>query len=266
MRISAWMSDRHRIGADPTGALAEDRAVLLALACSADGLTLAEPGSGNGYWNPAPLDYAAYLAAPGAPDHASVRLLPLGLSNPVELAEQLATLDHAWNGRFAATLVVPDRGRSARHGRDPDAARERFEEGLTILRAMWAGHPFRADGPHYRFPQVRPTLLPATACGPELSLAAYGEADARFAAQSGLGLHLPAGVSPERAAVLARAYRAEGGSGELSMALRPNELGAGAAGEQAELDPSRIDLHVPGTDSVAAAVDAWSCAADALRP
>lgn len=245
MRLAGIVSCRHPRGTDSARALAADLELVSAMKDSAaDVLVLQHACSHGEHWNLNGISYAAYLADHAAPLGAVVRGLRLGISNPVELAEALGTLDHAWAGRFAAGLVVAGPEEFAAHAKDPDRAGTRFDEALTILATMWAGEPFSVDGEVYRFDEVRPTLLPHTVGGPPLSLSATDVRGAVLAGERGLGLHLPVSSLASSTVVLA-AYREAGGTGDVSVEMAADDLVGPTAAELEQLGLAQIDLHLP---------------------
>jgi hypothetical protein len=84
--------------------------------------------------------------------HLGTLLSPLSIMPPWKLATEVATLDHISNGR--AILIVGmgavDTG-FAEYGQEIDLKirAELVDEGLTIIKQLWAGQPFKHDGKHY---------------------------------------------------------------------------------------------------------------------
>ncbi|MDQ4038519.1 MAG: LLM class flavin-dependent oxidoreductase [Actinomycetota bacterium] len=244
MRLAAIVSCRHRLGADSARALADDRQLVAALQESADVLVLEYVCPHGEHWNLNGISYAAYLAEQAGPLGAVVRGLPLGVRNPVELAEALATLDHAWTGRFAAGLVLATPEQLSAYGKDPDLANDRFDESLVILSKMWSGRAFSADGAAYRFAEVRPTLLPYTAGGPPMSLSVADRSAAILAARRGLGLHLP-GSAAGSAADLITSYRQADGAGEVSVEIVAGDTIGSTVAALDQLGVDQVDLRLP---------------------
>jgi alkanesulfonate monooxygenase SsuD/methylene tetrahydromethanopterin reductase-like flavin-dependent oxidoreductase (luciferase family) len=100
---------------------------------------------------------------------SGVRLFPnvanLPLRPPAMLAKQAATLDALSGGRFELGLgagAFPD-GVAGMGGprRSPGPARRALSEAIDIIRAAWAGEPFRHEGEHYAVPGARPGPRPA---------------------------------------------------------------------------------------------------------
>lgn len=264
MRLAAILSCRHPLGADSAGALDADRELVRILRESADVLVLEQVSTDLPNWNLSGIAYAAYLAECAAPLACVVRGLPLGVCNPVDLAEALATLDHAWAGRFAAGLVQATPRMLAEHGKDPLLMATRFDEALAILDRMWAGKPFAAQGHAYRFSEVQPTLLPYTAGGPDLSLSVTDQAGAALAARHGLGLHLPCSVRASRGQLI-RSYQLAGGVGQVSVEVEATEPVGSTALELGDLGVTQVDLRLPSPSSGQDPIAAWVGHATAVR-
>jgi len=215
MRLSAVVSDVHPLDVVPLEARDGDRALVAAVRGRLDGITLVH-GWHTPRWNPDALTAASYLSVDAFPLGATVRGLPLGVVNPVEFAEQLATLDHAWQGRFRAGLTVGSPSAFAAHGLDVAGGWSRFEEALRLVRLMWTEQRLAGRAAHFVFDEVQPTLRPAQPTGPPLSLEVDDERDIVRAVRTGLGIHLSEEVGPVRRSELLAAYRSGGGQGEVS--------------------------------------------------
>jgi alkanesulfonate monooxygenase SsuD/methylene tetrahydromethanopterin reductase-like flavin-dependent oxidoreductase (luciferase family) len=153
-------------------------------------------GTEDGYTS-APFVVAASLAARTRSIRIRLRAVLLPLHDPVEFAEQLATLDVLTDGRAEAVLglgYVP--AEFALFGLDSTLRVRRLEEGIEILCAGLSGQPIRTGG-------GRISPLPVQEDLP-LYLGGGVPAAARRAARFGLGFapHLP---SPE----LLQTYEAE---------------------------------------------------------
>jgi len=88
-------------------------------------------------------------------------LTPLPRRKPWELAGQVATVDRLSNGRAIVSvgLGAPDSGYQA-FGEETDKVvrGELLDEGLDIMRGLWAGQPFAHQGKHYT---IKPSDFPA---------------------------------------------------------------------------------------------------------
>ncbi|MEY2444016.1 MAG: hypothetical protein QOE00_596, partial [Ilumatobacteraceae bacterium] len=87
-------------------------------------------------------------------------LTPLPRRRPWELAGQAATVDRLSNGRVIVSvgLGAPDSGYEAFGEQTDKVVRgELLDEGLAIVRGLWAGQPFSHEGKHYT---IRPCEFP----------------------------------------------------------------------------------------------------------
>lgn len=84
-------------------------------------------------------------------------LATLGLTHPVYIAEDAATLDNISNGRAIIAAVKAARPEElAGYGVPPADALGRFQESLEVLLHAWAPQPFRFQGQHFRVPACLP--------------------------------------------------------------------------------------------------------------
>lgn len=114
-----------------------------------------------------------------------VSLLPL--HHPVELAEQLAVLDHVSNGRLdvgigRATGPAEYRG----FGIPYEESRARVDEGLAVLRGAWTQETFSYRGAFHTFPPVSVLPKPRQVPHPPLFLASESPDTTEIAARHGL--------------------------------------------------------------------------------
>src|SRR5262249_27652592 len=111
-----------------------------------------------------------------------VLLLPLHA--PVDVAEQVATLDVITGGRFIFGVGLGYRDvENAALGVDPRARVGRLEEGLEVLERLWSGEPVSYQGKHFRLRDVRISLRPLQQPRPPIWLAANADAGGRRAAR-----------------------------------------------------------------------------------
>src|SRR5262245_24328877 len=100
-------------------------------------------------WSPisSPMLIAANLAAKTRRIKLGIGVSLLPLSNPLRLAEDTATLDHASEGRLVYGV-----GRSSfmdgylGYGIDYEESRPRFFESIEVIRKAWAVGPFSYHG------------------------------------------------------------------------------------------------------------------------
>jgi alkanesulfonate monooxygenase SsuD/methylene tetrahydromethanopterin reductase-like flavin-dependent oxidoreductase (luciferase family) len=121
----------------------------------------------------APLILASAIAARTSRLRIGMAVSVLPLSHPVQLAEEVATLDHISGGRFDLGV-----GRSgfatsyAGYGVPYEESRERFQECLDILQMAWTQERFSYAGKHYSFNEVGVVPKPRQKPHPPIRIAA----------------------------------------------------------------------------------------------
>jgi alkanesulfonate monooxygenase SsuD/methylene tetrahydromethanopterin reductase-like flavin-dependent oxidoreductase (luciferase family) len=261
LSVAVVVSDAHPRGVDATSAWAQDTAFVRSVRDHGlDAVTLRH-GWATAAWNVQAVAAAAHLSAVGDSLRMAIRGIPLGVVNPIEVAEQLATVDHAWAGRLDAGIAQTNAVGAPAHGLDRAAAAARFDEALALVRAMWSRDRLAGVGPHFRFDEVRPTLLPFQAHGPPLSLSAGDGAAAASAAGKGLGLHVEPWVPAADVEPLIRTYRDAGGDGPVSVerGLAYGDHAAVLAGIRSALDAASGDERVPVTGDVLLPGESRAC-------
>jgi alkanesulfonate monooxygenase SsuD/methylene tetrahydromethanopterin reductase-like flavin-dependent oxidoreductase (luciferase family) len=122
-------------------------------------------GSELRYYQPVP--WLTHLAAVAPTMRAATGIVLLSMVNPVEIAEQMATLDVLTDGRAVFGVGL---GYSAHEfdafGVTPGTRVARFEESLRIVRAMWSGDLVDVDGRFHSVRGARPSVLPLQPGGP----------------------------------------------------------------------------------------------------
>jgi alkanesulfonate monooxygenase SsuD/methylene tetrahydromethanopterin reductase-like flavin-dependent oxidoreductase (luciferase family) len=172
-------------------------------------------------------------------------IVQLPLQHPLRVAEELATLDVLSGGR---TELGIGRGANAAHyagfGLPQGDSRERFAEGVELLRRAFSGERFSFQGRFYQVDDV--ALAPAPLRRPSLRVAVTSEETARFAGEQGLGIMIATHVNPvTRVRPLLAAYaaaRAQAGhapycADDLTL-LMPLFVGESLAAARTELTPN----------------------------
>ncbi|MEU9982289.1 LLM class F420-dependent oxidoreductase [Streptomyces sp. NPDC050856] len=168
--------------------------------------------------------------------------------DPIDLAKQVATLDHLSGGRF--TLGVGygwNREEAADHGVTWSTRRERTRDRMALMRALWAAEPtpyagdFGSVRASYAYPKPRggaPRTLIGGAAGPKL-FAHIAEFADGWLPIGGRGL-------TETIPVLREAWRRAGRDPEalwiVPYAVRPS---AGKLAHYAELGITEVVLQLP---------------------
>ncbi len=158
---------------------------------------------------PAPLIACAAIAARTSQIRIGTAVLLVPMTNPVRLAEEVATVDVLSRGRIDlgigmgyldeefAGLCVPRAQR-----------RSLFEEGIEVLEKAWAGDEFDHEGRNWSLRSTRVRPRPVQSPHPPLWFGAKSEAGMRRAAARHAPFVLP--MTPPLADVAAQAqqYRA----------------------------------------------------------
>jgi alkanesulfonate monooxygenase SsuD/methylene tetrahydromethanopterin reductase-like flavin-dependent oxidoreductase (luciferase family) len=197
--VNPWDWERYEAGAFDHGPPVPDAKIWDALKHVA---LLAEPLGFDAFWitehhrtpygmSPNPLQVLAWLAGRTERIDLGAAVVVLPWHDPVRVAEDIAQLDHLAGDR--RVRIGFGRGAAAseyEHLRiDQSVARERFDEGIEIVRAALTKESFRFDGDIFRIPQTsirprprHPRLVDDFFC------AFVGESSLRAAARAGLGM------------------------------------------------------------------------------
>ncbi len=110
----------------------------------------------------------------------------LTVQNPVDIAEQIATLDIMTGGRviFGVGLGYRDVEYDV-FGVERKERISRFEEVLTIVRRLWTEDTVTFDGKHFHLRDVRESLRPVQKPHPPIWIGATNDAAIRRAARLG---------------------------------------------------------------------------------
>jgi len=186
VKVGLLLGTEYPSGDDPGRRLAEHREqVRLAREAGFDLIGIPHhPSRGPSFWLP-PLLTAAAIAGELGGMRLATTVFLLPLHHPVEVAEQVAMLDHLAGGRLIfgvgagwqpeefRALGLPMQGRLAR-----------LEESLAVIERLWAGERVTFQGHHVAVDDVRLTLLPAQRPRPPIWIGANAsEAAVRRAAR-----------------------------------------------------------------------------------
>ena len=123
------------------------------------------------YFQPLPTLGRMAAEAEGMALGTGVLLLPL--HQPVDFAEQLATLDVISGGRLIVGVGLGYRdAENAALGLDPRRRVGRFVEALQVVERLWSGEPVSHRGPHFTLNDVRISMPPVQRPRPPIWLAA----------------------------------------------------------------------------------------------
>lgn len=136
------------------------------------------------YFQPLPTLGRMAAEAEGMALGTGVLLLPL--HQPVDLAEQLATLDVISGGRLIVGVGLGYRdAENTAFGLNPRQRVGRFVEALQVVERLWTGEPVSHRGTHFTLSDVRISMPPAQRPRPPIWLAANTDSGVRRAARLG---------------------------------------------------------------------------------
>lgn len=133
-----------------------------------------------------PVPFLASMAERFPDMRVATAILLLPLLHPVEVAEQLATLDVMSGGRvvFGAGLGYTDREFEL-FGIDRKERTARLEESIGLIRALWSGEPVHHRGRFWQVDAEAPVVLPVQEGGPPVWVGGGAPASAKRAARIG---------------------------------------------------------------------------------
>lgn len=186
VRVGITLTNQHPIGSDLVAGL-DGQLHLLRTARDHgwDSVFAAQHHLSTSVTHIQPLPYLARLAAEAGDMRVGIGIHLLALHNPVDTAENYASLDVVCRGRliFGVGLGYRQVEYDAL-GVSAEQKVRRFEENLRIVAALWSGEPVHADLPWCRLDGVRSTFLPAQRPRPPIWMAANSDNAVRRAART----------------------------------------------------------------------------------
>lgn len=132
------------------------------------------------------LPLLARLAAEAEGMEIATSVLLLPLHNPVDIAEQVATLDVITGGRFVLGLGLGHADVEYQaFGVNRRQRVSRFEEALEVMKLLWRGGPVEHHGRFFTVPPTQSMLRPVQQPYPRIWLGGGGEIPIRRAARLG---------------------------------------------------------------------------------
>ena len=150
----------------------------------------------------------ARVAAESGDLALGTNIIQLTLHNPVEVAEQLATLDHICGGRLTAGF-----GRGYREqeftsfGVAPGTRLSRFLEALELVKRLWMEESVTFEGKHFHLEDARIGVRPRQSPRPPVVIAASADKMVERAAVIADGLSLAGHSTLEGLVPQAQIYR-----------------------------------------------------------
>lgn len=157
-----------------------------------------------------PVVSAARLATAADDMDVVLGVYLVGQFHPLEVAEQLATLDVCCNGRLRVG-AAPGWAKAEFDtlGIDHEGRFRRFYEAIEVIRSLWTGQPVTHQGEFFDLDAIRLTLLPVQRGGPPMWLGASVPRAARRAARSGDSFILSSHPTIDELEAAATAYTQE---------------------------------------------------------
>jgi alkanesulfonate monooxygenase SsuD/methylene tetrahydromethanopterin reductase-like flavin-dependent oxidoreductase (luciferase family) len=172
-----------------------------------DSLNLAEHHYSTSQMTPAPHLLAAALAERIPQAQIAILGTDLPLHNPVNVAEQYATLDNILGGRLRFALLRGTPNEYLTYGTNPWESRERFEEAVElIIRCFTEPEPFGWEGRYFRYRNIALFPSPVQQPHPRITLSGNSTSSARFAGRMRCDLGISF-LPPQSAAASVAAYR-----------------------------------------------------------
>jgi alkanesulfonate monooxygenase SsuD/methylene tetrahydromethanopterin reductase-like flavin-dependent oxidoreductase (luciferase family) len=133
---------------------------------------------------PQPIPLLARLAPESGEMRLKTSMLLLPLLNAVDVAENVATLDHLTHGRLDVGVAIGYRDPELRAAGLTRADRVRkLEESLDLMKRLWRGESVSAEGAYTRLTGARLGLLPRQQPHPPIEIGAQSVGATRRAAR-----------------------------------------------------------------------------------
>ncbi len=133
-----------------------------------------------------PIPLLGRIAAEAGDMRVGTGVLLLPLHQPVDVAEQVATLDAISGGRFIFGVGLGyEREEFEAFGLNVRDRAGRFEESLEIIKRLWTEDVVSFEGKHFTLRDARPSVWPLQKPHPPVWIAANGHGPVRRAARLG---------------------------------------------------------------------------------
>jgi alkanesulfonate monooxygenase SsuD/methylene tetrahydromethanopterin reductase-like flavin-dependent oxidoreductase (luciferase family) len=159
---------------------------------------------------PQPFPFLARIAPETGSMQLKTSVLLVPLHNPVELAENIATLDHLCHGRLVVGVAVGYREAElkaaglTRRDRAP-----KLEESIQIMKLLWSGDEITFEGRYTHLEAARMGFTPFQKPHPPIEMGAQSESAVKRAARLGDGVFIGPQVAWRDVGALAQVYRSE---------------------------------------------------------
>jgi alkanesulfonate monooxygenase SsuD/methylene tetrahydromethanopterin reductase-like flavin-dependent oxidoreductase (luciferase family) len=174
MKVGIYLTNQQPLGTDMVSAL-EEQLVMLRAARERgwDAVATGQHYLSEGMCQLQLVPFLSRLAAEAGEMTGIAGVLLLALHHPVEVAEQIASLDVLWRGRFVFGVGLGYRDAEFDAFRIPRGERRRrFEEHLTLVKRLWTEDGVCHDGETCKLDRVTLTLRPVQRPHPPIWFAA----------------------------------------------------------------------------------------------
>jgi alkanesulfonate monooxygenase SsuD/methylene tetrahydromethanopterin reductase-like flavin-dependent oxidoreductase (luciferase family) len=187
MKFGYFIAQELHGGRDPATAVREALAeAQTAEAAGFSGVFVSEHHQARLRYLPAPVPLMFLLAAATTTVDVGAALLLMPLAHPVQVAEDLALLDHVSAGRvILGTGMGYLQDDFEAFGLPRAHAPSRLEESLEIVRRLWSEPSVTFYGRRYQLREVSLAVPPRTPGGPPIWVGGRSPAGAKRAARSG---------------------------------------------------------------------------------
>ncbi len=187
MKVGIYLTNQHPPGSDMVSALDEQFVMLRAARDRGwDAVATGQHYLSEGMAQLQLVPFLARLAAEAGEMRGIAGVLLLSLHNPVEVAEQVASLDIIWRGNFAFGVGLGYREVEFDAFRVPRGRRvRRFEESLTLVKRLWTEDAVSFENEACRLVKVTLTIRPVQQPHPPIWFAATTDQAVERAARLG---------------------------------------------------------------------------------
>lgn len=186
---------------------------------------------------PQPYPLVARLAPETGHMRLKTSVLLLPLLNAVEVAENVATLDHLTHGRLTLGVAIGYREEELRvAGLTRRDRVPKLEESLRVMKRLWTGEEVTYQGKYITLDRARLGFGPCQQPHPPIEFGAQSHGAVRRAARLGDGIFLGPQVGWDHIRELVEVYtqaRQEGGHANLGTIGASRSLIVGASKEDA---------------------------------
>jgi len=159
---------------------------------------------------PQPIPFLARIAPVTGAMQLKTSVLLVPLLNPVEVAENIATLDHLCHGRFVLGVAVGYREQElAAVGLTRKDRAPKLDESLEIMKQLWSGKEVTYRGRYTCIEHAKLGFTPYQQPHPPIEMGAQSDRATRRAARLGDGVFVGPQVAWKDVARLAEVYRQE---------------------------------------------------------